>query len=111
MGHTSGFSVLDIGVSAASERPADLPLYTFRNIGTGEVRQSSDPGRAVVTGAWADMDKFKVPNLRALAARAPYFHNGMAEDLDAVVAFYDERFNMGLDDDEAADLVQFLQTL
>jgi|SoiMethySBSTD1v2_1073268.scaffolds.fasta_scaffold105756_3 hypothetical protein len=111
MGNTSGLSVLDIGISDASRRPADLPLYTLRNIATGATRQSSDPGRALVTGAWVDIGKFKVPNLRALSARAPYFHNGLAPTLDAVVDFYNARFNMGLTAAEHADLVNFLTVL
>jgi len=34
------------------------------------------------------------PVLCALARRAPYFHNGSAQDLAAVVNFYDEPFEM-----------------
>ncbi len=111
MGNTAGLSVLDIGTADASRRPADLPLYTLRNSATGETRQTSDPGRALVTGLWADIGKFKVPNLRALAARAPYFHNGIAQDLDAVVNFYNSRFNMGLSSEDKRDLVSFLRAL
>jgi cytochrome c peroxidase len=49
--------------------------------------------------------------LRALAARPPYFHNGMAADLEAAVDFYDTRFDIGLTADEKRDLVAFLRTL
>src|SRR5262249_39100272 len=49
-------------------------------------------GRALVTGRCEDIGKFKVPTLRALAARAPYFHNGSAATLEDVVEFYDRRF-------------------
>ena len=49
--------------------------------------------------------------LRGLAARAPYFHNGSAATLDQVARFYDTRFNIGLSDQERADLVAFLRTL
>ena len=34
--------------------------------------------------------------LRALASRAPYFHNGSAATLEDVVDFYDTRFSIGL---------------
>ena len=47
----------------------------------------------MITGKWADIGKFKGPVLRALAARAPYFHNGSAVTLEDVVEFYDKRFN------------------
>ena len=49
--------------------------------------------------------------LRALASRPPYFHNGAAADLAAVVDFYEQRFGIGLTEDEREDLVAFLRTL
>ena len=76
-----------------------------------ETIQTSDPGRALITGKWRDIGRFKGPILRAVAARAPYFHNGSAKDLDAVVDFYNQRFGIGLTEDEHADLVAFLLTL
>ena len=88
-----------------------MPLYTLRNLHTGEVTQTTDPGRAMVTGKWKDIGRFKGPILRGLAARAPYFHNGLAATLVDVVNFYDSRFNMGLTAAEKADLVAFLQAL
>ena len=65
----------------------------------------------MITGKWKDIGRFKGPVLRALAARAPYFHNGFAADLAAVVDFYDQRFGIGLSIDEKADLVAFLSSL
>ena len=65
----------------------------------------------MVTGQWADVGKFKGPILRALAARAPYFHNGSAATLEEAVDFYDARFNIGLSAHEKADLVAFLKAL
>jgi cytochrome c peroxidase len=99
-GNQSGFNTLNIGISSAARRTPDLPLYTLRNKVTGETTQTSDAGTATVTGSWADVGKFKVPMLRGLAARAPYFHNGTAIDLKAVVNFYDRRFNIGLTNQE-----------
>ena len=102
---------LDIGLTDASRRTPDMPLYTLRNKATGETIQTTDPGRALITGKWRDVARFKGPILRGLAARAPYFHNGMAKDLDEAVAFYDSRFNIGMTPAEKADLVAFLRTL
>ncbi len=36
-------------------------------------RDTTDPGRALRSGRWGDMDLFKTPSLRGLAARAPFF--------------------------------------
>ena len=63
------------------------------------------------TGKWTDVGRFKTPNLRGLAAPAPYVHDGSAPDLDAVVRFYERRFQMGLTPQEAADLGAFLRAI
>ncbi len=102
---------LDIGVADASRRTPDMPLYTLRNLGTGATVQVTDPGRALITGKWKDIARFKGPVLRALAARAPYFHNGMASDLGEAVDFYNTRFGIGLTHHERADLIAFLKAL
>jgi len=102
---------LDIGLTDASRRTADMPLYTLRNKSTGETVQTTDPGRALLTGKWKDIGRFKGPILRALAARAPYFHNGSAPDIMSVIDFYNSRFGIGFTDDEKQDLAAFLRTL
>jgi hypothetical protein len=102
---------LDIGLTDASRRTPDMPLYQLRNKTTGALVETTDPGRALITGKWKDIGRFKGPILRGLAARAPYFHNGSAADFDAVVDFYNQRFSIGLTAQEQADLVAFLRTL
>ncbi len=102
---------LDIGISDESRRTPDMPLYTLENKITGEVIKTTDPGRALLTGKWKDVGRFKGPILRAVASRPPYFHDGSAADLPAVVDFYNTRFNVGLTDQEKADLVAFLAAL
>ena len=102
---------LNIGIADASRRTPDLPLYSLRNKATGEIVKTSDPGRALITGKWKDIGRFKGPTLRALAPRAPYFHNGFAKDLDAVVTFYNDRFGIGFTTQERDDLVAFLKAL
>ena len=103
--------LVDIGVAAASRRTPDMPLYTLRNKVTGELIETMDPGAALISGKWEDIGRVKVPVLRALAARAPYFHNGSAEDLLEVVDFYNTRFDMNLSAQEIADLTAFLRAL
>lgn len=71
----------------------------------------NDPGLALVTGKCADIGKFTVPQLRGLAAREPYFHDGSARDLPAVVDFYEQRFALGLSAQEKRDLAAFLAAL
>jgi hypothetical protein len=109
VGNHSVSAPLNIGISDGSRRTADMPLYTLRNKLTGQTTQTTDPGRALISGKWGDIGKFKGPVLRALAARAPYFHNGSAASLEGVVEFYDTRFSIALTAEEKADLVAFLR--
>jgi hypothetical protein len=72
---------------------------------------SNDPGRALVTGKCADIGAVNIQQLRGLAARAPYFHDGSARTLREVIDFYDRRFNIGYTDQEKQDLINFLSVL
>jgi cytochrome c peroxidase len=110
-GNHSVVAPLNIGLVDASRRTADMPLYTLRNKTTGQTVQVTDPGRAMIDGKWSHIGRFKGPMLRDLAPRAPYFHNGFAADLDAVVEFYDTRFNIKFTKQEKTDLVAFLRSL
>jgi hypothetical protein len=55
--------------------------------------------------------KYRTTPLRALWQHAPYFHDGSARDLPAVVAHYDRFFGLRLSDREVRDLVEFLESL
>jgi len=104
---------INIGVGDTTS-PLDvsyLPVFTVTNNATGEVKTTTDPGRALVTGLWADVGKVKGPILRGLAGRAPYFHNGSALTLDDVITFYNKRFTIGLTPQNRRDLVAFLSSL
>jgi hypothetical protein len=111
VGNHSVPMALNIGVADASRRTSDLPLYQLRRRATGETVQTTDPGRAMVTGKWNDIGKFKGPVLRALAARPPYFHDGSAATLTDVIKFYDMRFQARFTEREKADLLAFLRAL
>jgi cytochrome c peroxidase len=91
-----------------------LPVFTLtctQGPLAGEIYVVTDPGRAMISGKCKDIGRFKGPILRGLAGRAPYFHNGSAATLLDVINFYDQRFGMGLADQQKADLVNFLNSL
>jgi cytochrome c peroxidase len=102
------------------DRVKQLPLYCLRpktdTSGTacgsdpGDV-VTTDPGRALVTGAIADSGNFKPPNLRDLAIRAPFYHAGAALDLQHLVNYYNLRFAIGLSAQQKTDLMNFLNAL
>jgi cytochrome c peroxidase len=77
----------------------------------GNTYYTSDPGKALITGQCSDIGRGKGLILRGLPARAPYFHNGVAADLQQVVNFYNQRFQIGLTSQQMRDLINFLQTL
>jgi cytochrome c peroxidase len=111
VGDHSVSAPLNVGLTDASHRTPDLPLFTLYCPSTRETIQTTDPGRALITGKCADIGKFKGPILRALSPRAPYFHNGFAATLDDVVDFYQTRFTIGLTKEDKQDLVAFLKAL
>lgn len=111
VGTNSEGRFIDMGISDEENRAPELPLYTFRAKATGELRKTVDPGRALISGRWQDFNRFKVPSLRALAGRAPYFHDGSAPSLEAVIDSHDRRFAIHLTPDEKAALVMFLSAL
>lgn len=104
-------TLFDIGASQAKFRQPGMPLYTVKNKTTTAERQTTDPGRALRSGRWIDMDKFKVPSLRGLSARAPYFHNGIAPTLKDVVRHYESELQFEFSDEDEDDLVMFLEAL
>jgi|SRR5579884_265982 len=120
VGNHSVKAPLNIGVANAGVNapPAldisGLPVFTLQCVSgplAGQTFVVTDPGRALISGNCADIGKVKGPILRALAARAPYFHNGSAATLLDVVNFYDQRFHIGFTDQQKRDLVNFLNTL
>ena len=104
---------LNIGVADLTS-PLDLsylPVITLQNKTTGEIKTTTDPGRALISGLWKDVGRLKGPTLRGLPSRAPYFHNGSASSLSDVIDFYNTRFNIGFTAQEKSDLIAFLNTL
>ena len=77
----------------------------------GTTYYTSDPGKALISGQCADIGRGKGLILRGLAARAPYFHNGTAANLQQLVNFYNQRFQIGMSSQQMKDLINFLQTL
>jgi mono/diheme cytochrome c family protein len=67
----------------------------------------SDPAYALRTAT----GKYRTTPLRGLWQHAPYFHDGSAPDLLAVVNHYDRLFALNLTPAQKADLVEYLKSL
>jgi hypothetical protein len=70
-----------------------------------EVGQEKEYAKRSATGG------YRTTPLRALWQHPPYFHDGSAPDLLAVVNHYNSQLRLGLNDRQKADLVEFLKTL
>jgi cytochrome c peroxidase len=103
--------LFNVGASRAEFRRPGMPLYKLKNKTTGEEWVTTDPGRAARSGLWTDLDLFKTPSLRGLSARAPYFHNGIAQTLEDVVIHYEKALGFVFTKQEREDLVAFLEAL
>ena len=55
--------------------------------------------------------QYRTAPLHGLWQHAPYFHNGTAPTLDAVVRLYNSRRALGLTDAQIADLTEYLKSL
>jgi len=104
-----------------------IECHTYPHLGrqqfeyTGVRPVTEDSGRFAVTGNPADLGRLITPDLRNVALRAPFFHNGGAPTLAAVVDFYDRGGDfshankspfvvpLGLTPTEKNDLVVFLR--
>ncbi|MCB9917117.1 MAG: hypothetical protein H6832_01780 [Planctomycetes bacterium] len=61
---------------------------------TGVTPPNEDLGRFTVTNAPQDRGAMRTPSIRNVALRAPYFHDGSAQTLEDVVAFYNRGGNV-----------------
>ena len=79
----------------------DTPLLHDRN----EIGTEPDYALRSATGA------YRTTPLRGLWQHPPYFHDGSAPDLPAVVEHYDRRFGLSLTPEQKSDLVEYLKSL
>jgi cytochrome c peroxidase len=70
-----------------------------------------EAGGAPSAAARSATKRYRTTPLRALQLHAPYFHNGVAPTLEAVVELYNARKALNLTPQQMADLVQYLRSL
>jgi hypothetical protein len=93
----SGPTFTDVLKAPRKDRPL---LHDPSEVGTDPVYASRS-----ATG------KYRTTPLRGLWQHPPYFHDGSAKDLPAVVDHYIKQFGLTLTDDQKFDLVEFLKSL
>jgi hypothetical protein len=109
---------LEVPVNPWEDAKPQLPLFKLTckegvdpHPFLGRVIYTQDPGRALISGRCDDIGTIVIQQMRGLAGRAPYFANGSASDIRAIVDFYDRRFNIGYTEQDREDLINFLSTL
>ena len=88
-----------------------LPDRQFTDVGQGVLHDPSETGMDAAYAARTATKRYRTTPLRGLWQHAPYFHDGSAATLDAVVTRYDSTLNLGLSAQQKADLVAYLRTL
>jgi cytochrome c peroxidase len=91
------------------------PLLTDVLKGTNprvpKLHDAAEVGTEPVYATRSATKKYRTTPLRALWQHPPYFHDGSAADLPAVVEHYNTQFLLGLTPQQKADLVEYLKTL
>ncbi|MEO8091002.1 MAG: hypothetical protein ABI703_11955, partial [Gemmatimonadales bacterium] len=75
-----------------------------------EVVSEPEPNGVQSFASRSATGKYRTTPLRGLLRHPPYFHNGIAATLDAVVELYDTRKGLNLTAQQKADLVEYLKS-
>lgn len=90
------------------------PAFTDANIrlhAPDEVVSEPEPDGVPGYAARSATRLYRTAPLRGVWQHPPYFHNGTAPTLEAVVATYNVRKSLGLSETEIADVAQYLRSL
>ena len=71
----------------------------------------AEVGMEAVYASRSATKKYRTTPLRGLQQHPPYFHDGSAPDLPAVVDHYDQLFDLNLSLAQKRDLVEYLKSL
>jgi mono/diheme cytochrome c family protein len=88
-----------------------LPDRQFTDIGPDRLHEPGATGMDPAYAARTATKRYRTTPLRALWQHPPYFHDGGAGTLDAVVRHYDRALSLRLSAQQQADLVAYLGRL
>lgn len=88
-----------------------LPGQQFTDVGLGRLHLPSETGMDPAYAARTATKRYRTTPIRGLWQHAPYFHDGSAATLEAVVSHYDATLGLSLSAQQKADLVAYLGTL
>ena len=85
------------------------PLFT--DINQGVLHTAAEVGQDPAYAARTTTGEYRTTPLRALWQHPPYFHDGSAATLADVVEHYQAHFNLGLSEQQKADLIEYLKSI
>ncbi|MGQ0560635.1 MAG: hypothetical protein ACT443_02025 [Gemmatimonadota bacterium] len=92
-----------------------IPEAAFTDINSGRLHAASETGMEPVYATRSVTKRYRTTPLRGLwhppLLQGPYFHDGSAATLEAVVDHYNRVRNLKLSSQQKKDLVEFLKTL
>jgi mono/diheme cytochrome c family protein len=87
------------------------PQSEFTDINDGTLHDASETGMDRRYSERTAVKKYRTTPLRGLWQHPPYFHDGSAATVEAVVEHYDRQLNLRLSAQQKADLSQYLRSL
>lgn len=87
------------------------PVVTHSERGVPFLHAPGETGMDPAYAARTATGKYRTTPLRGLLQHPPYFHDGSAPDLAAVVDHYVKRFGLTLTAAQKADLVEYLKSI
>ena len=92
-----------------------IPEAAFSDINLNRLHAASETGVEAVYATRSVSKRYRTTPLRGLwhppQLTGPYFHNGSAATLDAVVAHYNQALQLNLSTQQRSDLVEYLKSL
>jgi mono/diheme cytochrome c family protein len=88
-----------------------IPLLQYSDVNLGRLHAAEETGMDPAYAMRTVTKRYRTTPLRGLWQHAPYFHDGSAATLEAVVDHYNGHQELGLTAQQRADLVAYLKTL
>lgn len=101
----------EAGCASCHQRPNFTDVLKGPNPSEPLLHDPSEVGMEAEYAMKSATKKYRTTPLRGLLQHPPYFHDGSAADLPAVVNHYDNHFGLNLTDTQKADLVEYLKSL
>ena len=99
------------GCSSCHSRPAFTDVLNGPDRTVPLLHSPSEVGTEPVYAMRSPTGMYRTSPLRGVWQHPPYFHDGSAADLAAVVDHYDRLLSLGLTPAQKADLVEYLKSL